>query len=468
MESLTISEILKATKGKLIQGNKNYFVRNITIDTRKLMPGDMFIAIKGKLLDGHTYIAESLRKGADGIITQDRRFEFKNWETTNVIQVANTTKALGDIARYYRKKYSPTVIAITGSNGKTTTKEMTAQILKTKFNIVSAPASFNNDIGVPLTVLQLTKDTEVLILEMEMNELGGTKRLCNIARPNIGAITNIGDTHLEFMYSRQGVAQEKSELLEFISGSGIAILNADDSMIMEMWQRYNFKGYFTFGIEKSADIFANKIINHFDQGTEFRLCNKYITRLKVPGVFNIYNALAAASITKALGCEFENIVLALEEYTAAPMRMERVEINGITIFNDAFNANPQSMLAALETFANFTASGRKIVVLGDMLELGIKSAEFHRDLGKNLPKSIDILVTVGEQAKHIAEGSNEAEKKPEEVIICNDYLKASNKLVDIIKKGDKILIKGSRLMKLEEIINKLKQQHMDADEPSTF
>ncbi len=459
MEQLLISELVKATKGKLIKGNKNDLVENITIDTRKLNFGDLFIAIRGKLHDGHSFINDALEKGAKTIITEDSKLDLETWKTINIIEVQNTTKALGDIARYYRKRYKPMVIAITGSNGKTTTKEMTAKILARNYRTVAAPASFNNEIGVPLTILQMDKETEVLILEMEMNEIGGIKSLCEIALPDIGVITNIGDTHLQFLFTRKGVIQEKSELLDAIKNNGTAILNADDPSVMEMWQGYKFKHHLTFSIEKSSDLYATKIVNHHENGTEFLLCGKYLTKLRVPGVYNIYNFLGAASVARALECKFEDITAAIDDFKPAPMRMEQINIDDIEIINDAFNANPQSMLAALETFADFMCAGKKIAILGDMLELGQKSTELHRSLGEKLPSSINMLITVGEQAKYIASGAINAGRKTEEVITCKDHQEAYNKLIDILKNGDKILVKGSRLMKLEEIITKLKDNY---------
>jgi UDP-N-acetylmuramoyl-tripeptide--D-alanyl-D-alanine ligase len=185
--------------------------------------------------------------------------------------------------------------------------------------------------------------------------------------------------------------------------------------------------------------------------------------LKVPGLYNIYNTLATISIAREINCEFEEIIMALEQFKPVPMRMQQVEINGITIFNDAFNANPQSVLAALETFDKFTCLGKKVVILGDMLELGLKSAVLHRNVGKNLPESINILITVGEQAKHITEGAKEADKKLSAIFVCNSPQEATDKLVDILKNNDKILIKGSRLMKLEEIVTRLQEKFKDAD-----
>lgn len=482
MEPITINEILDATGGKLIRGDGNYLVKNISIDTRKILPGDLFIAIKGKTYDGHTFIQQAIEKGACGIMIDHQTVSLIDTPDINVLVVQNTSQALGNIAAYYRKKFSPIVVAITGSNGKTTTKDMASHILSSKYKVVKAPASFNNEIGVPLTVLQLSKETEVLILEMEMNILGGIKRLCAISQPQIGVITNIGDTHLEFLYSRDGVLKEKLELLESLTESGVAILNADDPMLTPIitnikskkssfcgvkssdndFTNFKVNQLYTFGIEKAADIFAEKIIDHYEKGTEFLLCGQYPVKLTIPGIYNIYNALGAVCVARSVGCEFDEIVSRLAEFSPARMRMEKIEINGIVIYNDAFNANPQSMISALNTFAKFSPDqGKKIAVLSDMLELGDKSIELHQLVGNQIPQGIDILLTVGTHAQYIAESAQRKENL-QQVIICRDHTEAFHKLVDILNPNDKILIKGSRLMKLELIIEKLKEYYSNS------
>jgi len=455
MELLTINEILNAAKGTLFKGDKNSLVKNITIDSRIVKHGDLFIAIRGKTLDGYKFIEDAIKKGAETIISQQVVTEYPN---VNLIQVNNTTTALGDIAQYYRKKFSPTVIAITGSNGKTTTKEMVAEILKRKVKVVKAPNSYNNDIGVPLTILQLIQDTRTLILEMEMNELGGTKRLCDIAQPQVGVITNVGDTHLEFLQSRDGVAKEKSELLEAIALYGTAILNADDPMVMQIGNKFRYKEKVTFGFNKKNNIYADNITNKNELGTEFRLCGKYHVTLNIPGVYNIYNALAAITIARVLDFDFKDIINSLETFRLTTMRMEQLNINGIDIINDAYNANPQSMMASLVTFSGFTCKGRKIAILGDMLELGKKSPELHKNIGRKIPDGINILITVGEQATFIAEEAKKINKL-DLILQYPNPQEAANKLIDIIKIGDKILIKGSRAVKMEEIINKFKEYY---------
>lgn len=456
MELITIAEILDATKGELIKGNHDHIISNIVIDSRKVKMNDCFIAIKGKYLNGHNFAYQAIENGATTIIAH-QLFEVLS-TVDNLIKVKDTTKALGDIAYYYRRKFTPQVLAITGSNGKTTTKEMISHILEENFEVVKAPNSFNNDIGVPLTILTMNRNTQVLILEMEMNEIGGIRRLCDIALPNIGIVTNIGDTHLEFLRDRDGVAREKSELLEAIADFGTAVLNYDDKIVMAIGELYNYQKMITYGFNNQADIYASNIENLNEAGTQFSLCDNYSVKLNIPGIYNIYNALAAVSVARIFDLDFSKIIQALKRFKLSTMRMEKIEFNGIEIINDAYNANPQSMIASLQTFAHFSSKGRKVVILGDMLELGKKSKEMHCYIGKNIPNNIDVLITVGKQARYIA---RQAKNNQQIGIVVSypDAEQSANKLVDIIKIKDKILIKGSRDVKMELIVNKLREYY---------
>ncbi len=456
MEKLKIEEIIKACEGKLIDGKKQDIINNIEIDSRKIKDGDCFIAIKGQRLDGHDYCVDAIKNGAKALIVSKL---FSTSQTlANIILVQDTTKALGDIAAYYRRKFSPQVIAITGSNGKSTTKEMISHLLQNRYNIVKVPNSYNNNIGVPLTVLKIDKKTEVLILEMEMNEYGGIKRLCDISLPDIGVLTNIGDSHLLYLTNRQGVQKEKAELLESIASRGIAVLNKDDPLVMEIGEIFQFRKKITYGINNTADIYATDIKDFGENGCEFLLSNKYKIRLNFPGRYNIYNALAAISVAQIFNISWEKIIDDLKSFKLLDMRMQKIDINGIEIFNDAYNANPQSMIAALQTFANFSAKGKKIVVLGDMLELGEKSVELHKKVGETFPNGIDIIITFGQYAHYIAEQAK-LNNKVKDTFLLDSISDIVNKLVDITCKSDKILIKGSRALKMEEIIYNLQKYY---------
>ncbi|MEO0132290.1 MAG: UDP-N-acetylmuramoyl-tripeptide--D-alanyl-D-alanine ligase [candidate division WOR-3 bacterium] len=450
----TVSEILEATQGKLIRGNPNAIVTNISIDSRTIKKKDAFIAILGKQFDGHQFITDAINRGAETIIVH--KIENTLEQATNVILVSNTKDALLQLASYYRQKFPVRVIAISGSNGKTTTKEMAAHILAQNFQVVKAPNSFNNDIGVPLTLFQIRPETEIVVLEMEMNEPGGITKLAQIAMPEIGVITNIGDTHLEFLKDRQGVAKEKQELLEVISEHGSVVLNRDDPWVVKIARPFRFYKKLFFGIKsKKGDLWAERIMSLSEDGIECLINGKYFLRLKIPGIYNIYNALAAIGVGVLLDLKISDMVDNLANFIPPSMRMEKITLlNGITIFNDAYNANPQSMLAALFAFSNFSTSGRKIAVLGDMCELGAQTISLHQLVGKEFPNGIDILVTVGKYAHYIGQ---EAQKKnlALQIYKCCDLNDVYNNLVDIFKNNDKILIKGSRAMKMETIVEKL-------------
>ena len=453
MEELTIEEIVTATEGKLLYGHLVTKVSNISIDSRTIRPKDLFIAIKGKNLDGHKFVPEAIAKGAIGVIISDAKIKTQN---SILIKVKDTTEALGKIARHYREKFKPLVIAVTGSNGKTTTKEMIASILSRRMKVVKAKGSFNNDIGVPLTIFELDSQSQVLILEMEMNILGGIRNLAQIAKPQIGVVTNIGDTHLEFLGNRENVMKEKAELIESLGAAGTAILNADDELVMAIGNNFPQTRRLTFCINNSADVFATNIIDLVTEGSHFLLNGKYRVRLPVPGRHNIYNALAAVATTVAAGLEYNAILPGIENFKPASMRLEIVKIKDLVIVNDTYNANPQSMAAALEIFSRIPTSGRKIAILGDMLELGKSSQSLHYNLGMDAARTVDIIIAIGKFSQAVIEGAIAAGINPNYVSAYDNNQIAITKLVDFINPKDTILIKGSRAMRLEEIVQGIK------------
>lgn len=458
MEELTIEEIITATNGKLLSGHLRTKISNIAIDSRTIQSKDLFVAIKGKNQDGHKFVAEAIGKGAIGaIVTNPPQINnLSKMENVILIKVKDTTEALGNIARYYRAKFNPLVIAVTGSNGKTTTKEMIASILKRRMKSVKAKESYNNDIGVPLTVLEMNSQTEVLILEMEMNILGGIRNLAQIAKPQIGLVTNIGDTHLEFLGSRENVMKEKAELIESLDYDGIAILNADDELVMAIGNNFPKIKKLTFGLNQSADIYASQIIDLITEGSHFLLQGKYRVGLRLLGRHNIYNALAAIATARACGIDFASIVAGIEEFKPVSMRLEIVRIKDLTIINDAYNANPQSMKTALATLAKIDSDGKKIVVLGDMLELGERSSVFHYELGQEVAKIADVILVIGKFSRNVIEGALQTGINPE---IAKNFENTQNlltNLIDIIQPKDTILIKGSRAMRLESLLEEIK------------
>jgi UDP-N-acetylmuramoyl-tripeptide--D-alanyl-D-alanine ligase len=454
----TVRGVLEATGGELLRAGSRKEASGISIDTRTMRRGELYIAIIGKSLDGHKFVTQAVKAGAAGVVvSQEVAVPPRTLAKRGVavIRVKDTTRALGDIAAFHRKRFSPTVIAVTGSNGKSTVKEMLAQILSKRYNVLKPKSSFNNDIGVPLTVLELTPETQVAVIEMEMNILGGIRRLCEIAQPQIGIVTNIGDTHLEFLLDRAGVAQEKSELIEYINGNGTAILNADDPLVMEIGRRFPTREAVTFGVKHKADIFASRVEDLGLDGLAFRLNGKLPVRLAVPGLHNVTNALAAAGAATAVGMRAAEIVAGLESFKPLPLRLEIEQFAGILLIADCYNANPQSMAAALDILAR-TGKGRRIAVLGEMFELGAAASDAHREVGRQAAKAANLVLALGEHRREIAEGARSAGMRSKAVLCFEDIKGLAQKLIDTAQSGDTILAKGSRANRMETIVRELK------------
>jgi len=465
MIELKYNELIDIVKGKPFPEKplEDFKIKGVSIDSRKVEPKNLFVAIKGERFDGHYFVKDALDKGATCVILAEKKFSekerhiFSSALEKRAVLVENTRTALQDIAKWYRDKFKLKVVGITGTNGKTTTKEMIAEILSKKYKVLRSEKSFNNQIGVPLTLLKLTPATEVLVLELGMNQPGEIGILTRMVKPDIGLITNIGPAHLEFMGSLENIARAKFELLENMDEKGITILNADDPYLFERAKKEEKKVY-TFGLERKADFIAEKIMQNGNGFFSFSVNSSVPIKLKLLGKHNLYNALAAFSAGSILGVEKEEIKEALENYTPFELRMELVEIDGIKIINDAYNANPFSMEKALETLWGIKTEGRKITVLGDMLELGEKSFEFHKKIGEKVKEyNIDYLFTFGELSRAIAQGALEKGLDKKDVFSFQDKKRLMENLLEIIKPGDLILFKGSRKMGLEEIVNDLKK-----------
>ncbi|MDI6704456.1 MAG: UDP-N-acetylmuramoyl-tripeptide--D-alanyl-D-alanine ligase [bacterium] len=454
MEQLSINEIVNSCNGTLISGSIDQRIEGISIDSRTIKPGDLFIALKGENFDGHDFIKSSFRKGGVGAIVS----KSGDYEKTDkvIIKVEDTLTCLQRIAEYYRKRFTLKVIGITGSSGKTTTKEMIATLLSKRYSVLKSHKNYNNEIGVPLTLLGLEKAHQIAVIEMGMNAIGEIEDLSKISHPDIGLITNIGDAHIGFLSTREKIANEKFCLIKNLPRDGIAILNADDPLIIKMKDGMDLKDIITFGIEKKAKTFASNI--EMDKyGTKFLLDGRYWVRMKTFGIHNIYNAIAATSCAKAFGIDYSEIVEGLEHFKPLSMRGEIIEIQNLRIIDDAYNANPQSMKKAIDTICNFK-DGKLILILGDMLELGEKEKVAHLEIGKYVASSkVDILVTVGNLSKSIAEGASIAgfPKKDIYTFLSNEDIA---EFLLSIQEPCTVLIKGSRKMKLEEIITKIKER----------
>ncbi len=458
MEALSVREIAEAVEGKLLRGNPDSLLTGVSTDTRSLRPGDLFFALVGENTDGHTYIPRAIESGAGGVIVSDAG-AVPAVADVAVIQVDDPLWALGDLAKYYRSKFDVRVIGITGSVGKTTTKEMLAAIFERKWKVLRNPVNYNNEIGVPLTLFQLDRTHEVCVIEMAMRALGEIRRLAVIAQPSVGIITNVGISHIERLGSQGVIADAKAELLAELPPDGLAILNAEDGYFPVMSERYSGR-VISFGSCPDADVRAGKMKSLKDGRYSFNLaCKAGSVEVHMPvlGYHNVYNALAAAAAAYGVGLDMETIREGLESFATPAMRMELVKSkSGYAVLNDAYNASPASVVAALRTLAALQGYKRKIAVLGDMLELGDYGPKAHSDLGNTVKvNGIGMLVTVGSLAREIANGAKAAGLPEDAIRSYGDSIEAAGKLKGEVRPGDVILVKGSRAVKMEEIVRVL-------------
>ena len=444
--NLTVTEILNATRGKLIRGASNAVITQISTDSRTIRKGNLFIALIGGSFDGHDFIDSARKEGATGAIVS------KQVETDLpiIIEVKDSLTALGDIAAFYRSKFNLPLVAITGSNGKTTTKDMATSVLSQRFRVFQSEKNYNNQIGIPTRLLELNDANQVGVLEIGTNQPGEIERLSQIVKPTVGVITNIGHSHLELLGSIEGVAEEKGSLVEDVD---CAVLNADDPMTPLLARRVCGK-ITTFGCSSNADVSAHKIeIPSLGKPSfTLRINNRDATRVSLPclGIHNVSNALAAAAIGIWAGLTSTEIRDGLENYQPADMRMQPIECNGLHIINDAYNSNPDSLKHALEFLSRMRTAGKRIAVLGDMLELGKESEKLHFEVGINLPRNIDVLIAVGRRSLDIVRG---AAGRVETAFTCATTEAAAKQLLQSSQSGDLVLIKGSRGMKLDRIVD---------------
>jgi UDP-N-acetylmuramoyl-tripeptide--D-alanyl-D-alanine ligase len=452
MAEFIVSEICMATKGTVIGIAQQENFTGISTDTRTVKQGDLFIPLIGGNFDGHDFIDKAIQNGAAGIIFS--RKEMYIPEHITAIAVTDTLLALQDLARFHRQRFNIPIIAITGSNGKTTTKDMAAAVLSNQFQVLKTNANYNNEIGLPLTLLQLTRQHEVAVVEMGMRGRGQISQLANIALPTIGIITNVSETHLELLGSIENIAAAKAELLEVIPENGLSILNGDNFYVREMSKQVKSR-IRLFGLEQ-GDIKAENIqiktqsinfVCHFAN-------NEFSVEIPTTGRHNVYNGLAAIALGMELGMTIESICSGLKKFNASPMRLHIEKIGDYLVVNDAYNASPMSMSAAIETLVE-VAEGRKVAVLGDMLELGSIAVVAHEKMGDKLAQShVDIVITVGELAANIAKRASIC--GIDKVVACSNHEEAQEVLNKLLEPGDTILIKGSRGMKMETIIKMLK------------
>jgi UDP-N-acetylmuramoyl-tripeptide--D-alanyl-D-alanine ligase len=457
-EQLSMSMVLEATKGVLMQGDAGTSFVGVSTDSRSIKPGALFFALRGEHFDGHRFLATAIEHGGKGAVV-DQEVDPPADHAVALIRVADTLQALGDLAHLWRERHPIPLVAVVGSNGKTTTKEMAAAILEKRYTVMKNTGNLNNLIGLPLSLLQINSTVGVAILEMGMNRKGEILRLTQIAAPDLGILTNIAPAHLEGLGSIEGVMQAKGELLQGMEASGRLIFNADDHRAAVLSSR--FAGNKTsFGIDNRADWTARDIRTQENGNVSFQLqgpADKTSVSLQLLGRHQVYNALAAAAAVSHLGAVTDDIKEGLEGFAPPAMRMEVVTLGkGIRVINDAYNANPRSMEAALLTLQE-QAGGSKIAVLGDMWELGAYAENAHRELGRTVHENgINRLFLLGRFASQVAEGAAQAGMDPHNISIGKDHRAVAQMLARTVKAGDWVLVKGSRIMRMEEVIKELK------------
>lgn len=454
---MTIEEILMASHGHLCSGNVNVRTRGISIDTRTLKPGEVFLAIKGRNYDGHSFITDAFKKGAAGVIVSRLpRSSGRILARSGcaVIRVKDTSAALCSIAVSHRDKFKLPIIAVTGSNGKTTTKEMLASILSCCFKTAKSPSSFNNELGVPLSLLRISVKHEICVLEIGMSAKGEILRLGRIVQPDIGVITNVGPSHLGNFKSMRDVADAKGELLEVVSDT--CILNADDDFFGLLKRKCRAEPV-TFGMKKPADFRVTSLRELPSGGFVFEINSEFEVRLPGPGIHNVSNAAAAIAAASCFDVSREDICRGLKKFHLPHKRCEIKKLGTITIINDTYNANPASMKYAVELLAGWNrkkagsagSKGRKILAAADMLELGKWARQAHEQMGGFIAASgIDILLTTGKDMKFTADAACKNGMK--NVSFYKTKKGLIKKLLCGLKAYDTILVKGSRAMGMEE------------------
>ncbi|CAB1081543.1 UDP-N-acetylmuramoyl-tripeptide--D-alanyl-D-alanine ligase (EC [Olavius algarvensis Delta 1 endosymbiont] len=459
----TTADLIAATSGQLVCGDLKRSFSGAFIDSRNASADGVFVAIAGETHDGHTFLPQVVDQGGRGLIVDRKKIgqlPHADWQTMGVacIAVADTTRALGDMAAFNRRRSGVSVVGITGSNGKTTTRQFTAAVVSQQYRMLATAGNFNNEIGLPLTLLGLASVHQWAVLELGTNFPGEIARLTDICSPDIGVITNIGKAHLEGLGSIEGVAREKGSLLNGIRPDGKAVLNADDPRVLQLARRARNE-VVLYGLSADAAVRAGDVYEN-QTGVSFVLSLPGASssiRLNSPGRFMVANALAAAAVGYNLGLSISTIKAGLEAFTPVSGRLNILHpAGGIHIIDDTYNANPESMRAALETLKKMRAGSRAIFVAGDMLELGDQAPSLHRAIGAAAAQSgISRLYARGDFADQVASGAR-GEGMPSEHTMIGSRREIIADLTDWLQPGDWLLVKGSRGMAMEKVVQAIK------------
>ena len=457
MNPLTISQIAEFAGAKIGSGDGSVVIDRIRTDSRTLKRGELFVALRGENFDGHNFVEAIAKARAAGAIVES------NWkgelpDTFALIRAEDTLHAYQELAANYRRSLSLKVVAITGSNGKTSTKDFAAAVLARRFRVTKTEGNFNNHVGLPRTILEATSDHEVAVWEIGMNHPGEVAALARLAMPDVVIITNIGVAHIEFMGSREAIAEEKGALAEAVAAEGSVILNADDPFTRSIAARTRAK--LLLAGTTAGTIRASEI-SQSESGTDFTIlegAHRCRAQLPVPGLHMVQNALLAVAAGRVFGLSLEDCAAGLVAAPLTKARLQIKEIQGVHFLDDSYNANPDSMKAALHTLVELDAEGKRIAVLGEMRELGAESERGHREVGETAATlGVDQLITIGDAAELIAEGARTAGL--DKVLSAGSTSEAARLLAEIAEPGDLVLLKGSRAARTEQVIEQFGSQN---------
>jgi len=455
MIKLNTADIAVAVQGNIIHGPKDAIIDRVSLDTRTLEPGSLFIPLRGERFDGHDFLHQAAEKGAKAVLV-DRDDEY-HFPGVTVVRVKDTLEAFHSLALWYRNKFNVDFVAVTGSTGKTTTKNIIAEVLRRKYNVLKTEGNFNNQVGLPATIMRLDESHRAAVVEMGMSGYGEIRALMKIVRPKVSVVTNIGMSHIERLGSREGILRAKMEIFEGMDQNPAAVVNADDPLLCQGVKGLKAATVF-YGVE-AGDYRASDIRSRGEEGTSYTLLaegKSFEVSLPLPGRHNVYNSLAAIAVGRIFNIGFPDIIKAMEGLKGEKMRLSiQSSPKGVKVINDAYNASPDSMKSALEVLRD-TKGERKIAVLSDMLEMGDFAEEGHALVGEYAVKSgVDILITVGDFSRYIARRAKERGMDLSSVYHFESRREAAQLLDGLLKKGDVVLVKGSRGMRMEELASRI-------------
>jgi UDP-N-acetylmuramoyl-tripeptide--D-alanyl-D-alanine ligase len=451
---MTAAEVAQITNGYL-KGNPEATITGVSHDSRRVHPGDLFVAIRGERVDGHAFLPAALAAGAvAALIEQEMPGSVP--EGKALIRVADTASALLALGAWYRNSFAVRTVAITGSTGKTTTKDLTAAVLGTRYSTLKNEGNLNTEIGLPLTLFNLEGHHDVAVVELAMRGLGQIARLAQAARPEVGVITNIGHAHIEILGSQENIARAKGELLEALPPDGLAVLNGDDTWVRSQAAKSRARAVY-FGLGEGTDFRAEGVEPVGTEGVRFKVsgpCGTGEVFVPLPGRFTALNALAAIAVGHYFGLSLEEMCSGLEAFRPSAMRLNLTRRpDGVLIIDDSYNANPTSMRGALETLKDVAGHRRKVAILGDMLELGEYGLDAHREIGRLAAEvGVDCLITAGPLSVHLAEAARTEGLPAAQVLICQDARAAAEAARQAVRPGDVVLVKASRGMHFEEVV----------------